>query len=182
MSQGDFTARSYPPALWPVGTPLRLLCPQPGASQLQSLGLRPQELRLKTLGRRRGLALRAQASCLHLLPPSRGKGLAGVGGWAPGQGCAGTVSCREPGLLPGSPLHRGVVAWGTLPGRGAISEDFLEKVLSKQPPGGMCQAKGRVQGSRWRGQAEAGQDSGRGECCGRGWGAEVGGTGPSTWA
>ena len=37
-------ARSYPPALWPVGTPLRLLCPQPGASQLQSLGLRPQEL------------------------------------------------------------------------------------------------------------------------------------------
>ena len=57
----------------------------------------------------------------------------------------GTVSCREPGLLPGSLLHRVGHGLGVPnPGRGAIREDFLEKVLSKQTPGGMCQAKGRV--------------------------------------
>lgn len=105
-----------------------------------------QELRLKTVGRRCDtLALRAQAFCFHLLPPSQGKGLAGVGGWAPWQGCAGTVSCREPGLLPGSPPHRAGHGLGVpYPGSGTIREDFLEKVLSKQSPGGVCQAKGRA--------------------------------------
>lgn len=44
MSQGDFAGPVLPTGMWPVGTPLPLLCPQPGASQLQSLGLHPQEL------------------------------------------------------------------------------------------------------------------------------------------
>lgn len=67
------------------------------------------------------------------------------------------------------------MAQGTLPGRGAIREDFLEKVLSKQTPGGMCQAQGRVQGSRWRGTGRSWAGLGQGRMLwertgGRGWG------------
>lgn len=97
-----------------------------------------------------------------------------MGGWAPWQGCVGTVSCREPGLLPGSPPHRVGHGLGVPnPGRGAIREDFLEKVLSKQTPGGMCQAKGtvtvfQVKGDRQKlgrtraGDSAVGEDGGAG--------------------
>ena len=89
----------------------------------------------------------------------------------------GTVSCREPGLLPGSLLHRVGHGLGVPnPGRGAIREDFLEKVLSKQTPGGMCQAKGRVtvfqvKGDRQKlGRTRAGESAvGEGGHWGGGW-------------
>ena len=69
-----------------------------------------------------------------------------MGGQAPWEDSVRTVSCREQGSSKFTPSQRRNGLRVPNPGRWGkgIREGFPEKVLSKQSPGGVSRAKGRV--------------------------------------
>ena len=77
---------------------------------------------------------------------SQGKDVAAMGGQAPWEGSVRTVSCREQASSKFTPSQGGNGLRAPNPGRWGkgIWEGFPEKVLSKQSPGGVSRAKGRV--------------------------------------